>query len=346
MQDEQWRLGRQSNGMGACEKMKNENFPPSTANICPICGFGEHTTLYKNLKDCWLGSPGNWSLYTCKSCGLAYLYPPPTSEEIRRAYSKYFTHQVPITTTGKTGNESLSSWLIPRLKKSYRWALRGVTQKRDEMHNMYISHLTPGRLLDVGCGNGMFLKRMRDLGWSVEGVDTDPQSAKAADEAYGIAIHTGTLQNARFPENHFDSITMSHVIEHVLDPLPILAESRRILRPGGVLVIATPNVQSMGHHLFRRKWLGLDPPRHLCLFCRKSLELLVRRAGFMHPQTHTSAARADMIFTDMMRVQTGRLDGTLRRGWHLYSQVFLLLELSAILWAPNAGEDLILRTRK
>jgi SAM-dependent methyltransferase len=217
---------------------------------------------------------------------------------------------------------------------------------RNEMRDMYISDLTPGRLLDVGCGNGLFLKRMSDLGWIAQGVETDTRSARVARETYGFEVYGGTLQDAGFPADSFDAITMSHVIEHLRDPLLVLAECRRILKPGGVLVVTTPNYKCLGHRCFGRRWLGLDPPRHLYVFSRKSLDLMANRTGFSRPKTRTSAARADMIFHDMIRIQTGQLEGALRRGWYIFGQAFLLLELAVISILPDAGEDLALRVRK
>lgn len=327
--------------------MEKEHAKQKAVPICPLCGNGERRVLYEDLQDRWLGFPGKWDLKLCKGCGLAYLDPCPREEDIGRAYSNYFTHQAPIDASGIGGNGLSKFWPVLLSKKVYRWVLGPIGRKRAEQYDMYHSHRTPGRLLDVGCGNGLFLKRMRDLGWTVQGVETDPQSAKVARETFGLAVHTGSLQSAGFPDDHFDSVTMSHVIEHVYDPTLVLAECRRILRPGGRLVIVTPNIESMGHRYFGRAWLSLDPPRHLRVFSRTSIDLLIQQAGFPQSETHTSAAQADMIFTDTLRIKdSGRLDAPLKRGWHLYSQIFLLLELLVIPFMPNIGEELVVKVRK
>jgi 2-polyprenyl-3-methyl-5-hydroxy-6-metoxy-1,4-benzoquinol methylase len=190
---------------------------------------------------------------------------------------------------------------------------------------------------------------MRDLGWTVQGVETDPRSAELAANTFGLSVHQGTLESAGFPADHFDSVTMSHVIEHARDPVLLLAECRRILRPGGILVIVTPNIRSMGHRYFGRAWRDLDPPRHLYLFSRKTLNRVAYQAGFVRPATHTSAARADMISRGSLQIkETGRYDETQpsRRRWGLFSLVFSLLELSLSRVTRDLGEELVLRAQK
>jgi 2-polyprenyl-3-methyl-5-hydroxy-6-metoxy-1,4-benzoquinol methylase len=302
--------------------------------------------LYKGLIDRWLGSPGRWSFEICSECDLAFLNPPPTTDQLSRAYADYFTHQTPTVTNTSNKARKWEPWILTRIKKTYRFALKPVERRRAEMNAMYTSHLAPGSLLDVGCGNGLFLKQMRDMGWQAQGVEPDARSAKIASDCYGFKIYIGTLHDAGFPYNCFDCITLSHVIEHLRNPILVLSECLRILKPGGMLVITTPNFRSFGHFLLRKRWLGLDPPRHLLLFSSKSLELAAHKAGFLHVQTHTSEVRADMIFSDIIRIQTNRPQGNLKKGWYLLSQLFLLAELAANSLGLNAGEDLVLRAQK
>jgi predicted SAM-dependent methyltransferase len=120
---------------------------------------------------------------------------------------------------------------------------------------------------------------MRRLGWNVEGVEPDPVAVASARDA-GLSVLEGTLSTIEYPANHFDAITMSHVIEHLHDPLAALRECYRILRPGGVLWVATPNLGSYGHKLFGRDWRGLEPPRHLGIFTRESLKAGLKETGF------------------------------------------------------------------
>jgi len=120
---------------------------------------------------------------------------------------------------------------------------------------------------------------MRLLGWNVEGIEPDLVAVASA-RAAGLSVSEGTLSTVEYPANHFDAITMSHVIEHLHDPLAALRECNRILRRGGVLWVATPNLGSYGHKLFGKDWRGLEPPRHLVLFTLDSLKTGLKETGF------------------------------------------------------------------
>jgi ubiquinone/menaquinone biosynthesis C-methylase UbiE len=133
---------------------------------------------------------------------------------------------------------------------------------------------------------------MKSLGWDVEGVEVDPEAVEAG-KRRGVPVRLGTLQDQKFPDNHFDAVHSAHVIEHVYDPVALLTECRRILKPSGTLVILTPNTASWGHRQFGSAWLNLDPPRHLVLFSSATLRQAASKAG----------------------LQVRRLDTTVRTAW-------------------------------
>lgn len=143
----------------------------------------------------------------------------------------------------------------------------------------FVAARSEQRLLDVGCGNGSYLELMRLLGWDGTGVDTDPTAVAAAVKA-GFDVRLGTLFDAKFADGYFNVVTLSHVIEHVHDPVSLLAECRRVLAPGGELVVMTPNLESAVHRRFGCNWLHLDPPRHLVIFTIDSMRRALATAGF------------------------------------------------------------------
>ncbi len=268
----------------------------TTRPRCFLCGT-EGKLLYHGLRDPSFNAPGNWDFKQCPepTCCLTWLDPSPLAEDLPVAYQNYFTHGF------SNGKSSLGSRMRNLLCECYQAAgvlpgvLIGLHRAKRRMTTMFIDDLRPGSLLDVGCGDGRFLSRMRKAGWVVDGVDFDLKAIKTAEVKYGLRLHHGELSTAAFAEKTFDAVTMSHVIEHVPDPVALLVEIRRVLKPQGRLVLTTPNTQSLGHQLFRAHWFGLDPPRHLHLFSANSLRELARRAGFELQNINSTAANADVF---------------------------------------------------
>ena len=134
-------------------------------------------------------------------------------------------------------------------------------------------------MLDIGCGNGSLLWQMRSLGWEVSGVEPDSKSAKEAQSA-GLDVRAELWPSEPWPEEHFDAITLFHVMEHLHDPVQTLADCWKLLKPGGQIVIATPNYEACGREYFGPDWRGLEIPRHLVLFTEKSLWKAMEKSGF------------------------------------------------------------------
>jgi SAM-dependent methyltransferase len=126
---------------------------------------------------------------------------------------------------------------------------------------------------------GGFITTMESLGWRVMGVDTDPRVVDAC-RSRGLDVRMGSLDEIGLPSDEFDVVVLRHVIEHVTDPVKLMEEIRRILRPDGRVVLLTPNIESIGYAEFGEYWLGLDPPRHLILFRSETLKQLLITSGF------------------------------------------------------------------
>jgi 2-polyprenyl-3-methyl-5-hydroxy-6-metoxy-1,4-benzoquinol methylase len=268
-----------------------------TVRRCPICDVERSTPLHSGLTDPTGAASGEWSLRRCSGCRAGYLTPRPRAAAIARAYEfeDYYTHgatepaQVPTTITGRIRASLKHGYLRERYGYGLRPASRlgyhlgraipGLVGPSDA----WVRHLAarPGaRLLDVGCGNGVFVDRMCQLGWRAEGVDLDPRSVQRA-QALGRSVRLASVEEVgQGPPRCYDAITMSHVIEHLYSPVEALEQLRRLLRPGGTLWIATPNVDSLGHNRFGPHWRGLEVPRHVALFSASSLLDRLRAAGF------------------------------------------------------------------
>ena len=138
-----------------------------------------------------------------------------------------------------------------------------------------------GRALEIGCGGGAYLLALREQGWEVHGVELSPDLAQHAREELGFDVRTGSAETAlvEFPDDHFDLVAMWHVIEHLSDPSAVLAEIRRVLKPGGRLIMELPNFAGLSRFVLRTYWMALDLPRHLYHFTPETLQAMLARAG-------------------------------------------------------------------
>ncbi len=326
--------------------------------LCPLCGSAGEL-LYEDLEDNLFRAPGKWRLRRCPNaeCGLCWLDPVAREADLQLLYENYYTHDGRDAFSGfraklrsffLNGYES-AKWLSSR-------AL-GLAQEKRKLLNMFLDDwLPPGRILDVGCGSGDFLYRMYQLGWSVSGVDFDDKAIANAKDKYGklgFELLHNDLAGARFPDNSFEAVTMNHVIEHVPEPVSLLSEVNRVLKPGGRLVAITPNAQSLGHALFRDCWRGLEPPRHLQIFSLNALGYCARQASFKTVLVKSSAANADIIVGASFGIRKARQQMTVSRAGHeinmlraLRSCLIQYREALLLHKQPNCGEEAILICHK
>lgn len=256
-------------------------------NNCYLCQSSS-TNLYQDLEEILGIVSGKWNLRQCnnKDCGLVWVDPCPIEQEIGKLY--------PATYFNEYGSENTPKSLLKKLYDLYLQLIY-VKPERQKIYHMYLEGVKPGKLLEVGCGNGTLLGRFKALGWDVQGQDVSNYSAALASETYKVPVYTGSLKNADFAAASYDAIVMSHVIEHVVDPIELLTECYRILKPKGILMITTPNILSYGHQCFKSYWIPLDPPRHLHLFSEKTLQIVAAKAGFTQCQTWTTSAHAGLF---------------------------------------------------
>lgn len=263
---------------------------------CPICGGTKRQALHEGVEDgVFHCAPGQWDLHTCAGCGVAYLDPRPTPASIGRAYASYYTHAdvnnpdtSPTGRVGKLRRSLRNGYLNRRYGASLQpasaqgWlAMQAMRGKKTELDRAY-RHLPRlqgkgEKVLDIGCGDGAFLKRAAQVGWEAWGLEPD---VKAAAGLSGFKVLQGSLPNVPLPDASFDYITLSHVIEHLHDPVAALKEIHRLLKPGGGVWIATPNIESIGHRLFGATWIGIQSPTHLVLFNRRAIRYALESSGF------------------------------------------------------------------
>jgi 2-polyprenyl-3-methyl-5-hydroxy-6-metoxy-1,4-benzoquinol methylase len=302
--------------------IENEGVRVEEARCCLLCG-GEGVQLYSGLRDRLFGAPGNWLLMQCPKCQLVWLNPRPIPDDIGKLYSRYYTHQV-LDASKRTLAGLRKSVKASILQYSFGYQMEGSSRVLGSVLSrigpledivgggvLYLKAGDKGRLLDVGCGNGLFLDQMRQLGWEVVGVEPDREAVSVAREKLGLVVFHGSLEEVKFPDGHFDAITMNHVIEHVPDPIGLLKECRRVLSSGGKLVVATPNIRSLGAHVFGEYWRGLEVPRHLFLFSPQALQACAEAAELVVSELRSLANSARWIWAVSSVIKS---DGMLQGG--------------------------------
>lgn len=173
--------------------------------LCPICK-NDSRLIWKE---------GKYTVFKCSSCKLAFLYPVPS--EIEKIYDKEYFE---------------------------KWYLRFYDERKIYFENLVekLKKYLPssGKLLDVGCGAGIFLDVMKKNGWDVYGQDTSPFAVEYC-RKNGYKVFNSSLDKIDLPDNNFDVITILDVIAHIKNPLSYLKTCRRALKPDGILIIKTPN---------------------------------------------------------------------------------------------------------
>lgn len=335
------------------------------ASQCLLCGAAG-AVLYAGLRDRSFAAPGEWGLRRCPrpECGLVWLDPLPTEADIGKAYQTYYTHNQPAPAASWIRDAVYAVWeSYLRVRFGYRQgvgpAWRVVLSPLALLHPggpdeldsaaMYLpAPAGAARVLDVGCGSGVLLARMQALGWEVDGVEVDP-GAVAAARARGVRVFQGPLAERKFPANHFDAVHSAHVIEHVHDPVALLRECFRILKPGGTLVILTPNLKSWGHRHFGAAWLNLDPPRHLVLFNAPTLRRAAEQTGFAVARLDSTIRTAwvyGALSRQIQRTGRGEMADLGRLPPLLHGLGFQLRERVVKWFDPDAGDELRLIAHK
>lgn len=335
---------------------------------CPICdNAGE--PRYVGLRDHLFGVPGLWNLDSCRNpqCGSLWLNPRPTEEDIGAAYGDYYTHtsDLPDGRGRLVGRIFRSvhgavqaSYLARRYGYSFhdgsggaRWGrlidLHPGWRADADFRVMYLPSLPQGTLLDVGCGDGGFIRSMQAFGWETKGIDTDPGAVRRAKEN-GTNVVLAAPRDLR-DDAQYDAVTLSHVIEHVHDPTSFVKECARLLRPGGSLVIVTPNADSAGHRLFTRHWRGLEPPRHLCIFTISALRDLLVRCELTPTRVASTVRGAHELLIASRRLQRGaatlyETPPDVVETW--CARGVQLAERLASRFKPALGEEIIAIARK
>lgn len=240
-----------------------------SANKCPICKQ-QHMHTDKQLYDDRYGYPGLFSLLTCNLCGHVFLQGDFPPELLRDLYSNYYPRSKFELEDHRPYLEAggFKAWFDGEKSSTFRWVPENV------------------RVLDIGCGFGESLGYHQARGCDVYGVEADENIRRVADR-FGYKVHVGLFDPSVYEGDYFDYVTMSQVIEHVTDPVQTLRGIARILKPGGVAILSTPNASGWGARLFGRRWINWHAPYHLHFFSGRSMRLAAAQAGLEVERTVT-----------------------------------------------------------
>lgn len=232
---------------------------------CNFCNKDD-TKLFLSKKEKLGLSDHDFRVVQCQNCGLIYINPRPSEDEIAKFYPDTYSWKETLTAKSKFTK------IIRRLEKIYRYhLLRYETSKL-----VNVAKKKAGKLLDVGCGAGDRLDIFRRLGFDVHGVETSP-SAEYAIKHLGLNVKQGNLFKAHYPDSFFDIITLYNVLEHIHNPQKVIAELNRIMKKDGIVVIQVPNINCIQFKLFKKRWAALDVPRDLYYFNIPLLERILAK---------------------------------------------------------------------
>ncbi|MCZ6601683.1 MAG: class I SAM-dependent methyltransferase [Planctomycetota bacterium] len=227
---------------------------------CPLCQSKDADPFLEGARDLEYGTGGEHLYVKCRGCSFVIMDPiPPFSEIVTFYPSDYHAYQ-----EGDRGLARALKGLYSRMRAKQFSRLIGTT----------------GHICEIGASDGEFLHHLQEVGdWQLSGVELDPEMVERA-RAKGLDIRHSTFEQAGYPAESFDLVVMSHLIEHVQDPVETMAETARTLKPGGCVVGETPNIASWDYKIFGRFWGGFHVPRHLYLFSGETLRRLLEKAGF------------------------------------------------------------------
>ena len=220
---------------------------------CPLCGSSQRMDL--------LDKEGGHYVQ-CSDCRLVYTSPAQSDEHLKQIAEEWAVkHQASAEKTVWEGNPAVQQLIYgPRVSALERYRKNG-------------------RILDIGCSTGDFLAYAQDQGWQVYGSELAQHTSNIARQNLQAEVRSGSFETSGFEAAFFDVVTMWDVIEHVLDPQKFLQEAFRILRPGGALVLYTPNYDSLTRYLIFDRWRALIPDRHLCVFNRHTIRRIIEQSG-------------------------------------------------------------------
>lgn len=231
----------------------------AAAEACAVCGDTSHSLVW-TVEDTLLGHPGRYNIVRCLTCGTLRVFPLPPFNERRRSFSDDYP---------------LFDWALGRKSASAEERIARFHPQIEKINRLQ----RPGRLLDVGCGDGYFMKGMENLGWQARGIELNEKVAAFAREELALDVVGGAEHEVEW-QGPYDVITLFGVLEDLDDPNDCLQRCFENLSDYGLLVVQTHNIASWEARFFGGDWFNIEAPRHLWHFSPGTLKELLERRRF------------------------------------------------------------------
>jgi SAM-dependent methyltransferase len=251
----------------------------STTTQCDVCQ-GNQAVLYLEK--------AGYRIFQCQHCGFLYVHPRPGREVLKEFYQnpEYFQGIARMPSPAREDeNESRAGRPCHIFTGADDYGYADYSAERERIESDAAGRLAVierlserGKLLDLGCAAGFFLKAAIDRGWSVEGVEISGEAARSAAALLGQRVYS-SVSAASFPPESFDVVTLWEYIEHVPDPREDLRQVNQLLKPGGLVALSTPNAGTQRVKRHPERWREFKPPEHLSFFSVHTLQRLLRECG-------------------------------------------------------------------
>jgi len=261
--------------------------PLVTPSQCIYCGSTQTKKWFSDIRDRLRMNDMSWSFDQCADCGSALLSPRPDAKDLQKFYPETYCFE-----PDNTKNMSPVKRLLTRCiyiffyQRIYRAQAKSVVR----LAGMKSKGAT---LLDFGCGSGLLLKELLNFGFKAEGAELRSNAAHYVANSLHIPCHEIMPEEEAFglPQNHYDIITMFHVLEHLADPQKTIHEASKLLKENGKLIIAVPIADSvMIQSIGKRSCVLTDAPRHVSAPSQQGVATLLNSEGFS-----MQAARPDSL---------------------------------------------------
>jgi 2-polyprenyl-3-methyl-5-hydroxy-6-metoxy-1,4-benzoquinol methylase len=247
------------------EYLEHTEDVPTRPHSCVVCGQHEHAVVARGTDYQYRTTFRTFDWCRCDACGHFYINPLPTEAALGQIYPKHLKNY------SEFDSRPGLAFRVKAFLEGRR--LRQLTRNVSE----------DGRLLDVGCAAGAFLDVVRRECPNIrvlEGLEISESAAVVA-KRKGYRVQIATVDDAKLESEFYDVICLQQVIEHVHDPRAVLCKLRKSLKPGGLLILETPNLHSWDHWVFRHGyWEGYHIPRHFNLWTVDGMKRILREAGY------------------------------------------------------------------